>query len=217
MDDYRPIGQVAQDCDVTTVQLRDWEKQGLIQCDHRPNGRYFSTGEYDRIRKIRDMLNTARNAGTKKTYDDVRRELFGESLVHRAVEADQQTRIEQMMQHAFDKVFDDEMKQVFLQFAQGYKSVIERNEILERELTEMKQMLVEQSQVSLALDEVAASSQRSLVEMKDILRKENQELRQQLSKREEQRDRQLTEVMREILELKEAQNTKRGWWPFGRK
>ncbi|GMA66120.1 MerR family transcriptional regulator [Alicyclobacillus fastidiosus] len=100
MDDYRPIGQVAQDCEVTTVQLRDWVKQSLIQCDHRPNGRYFSTTEYDRIRKIRDILDEARKAGTKKTYDDVRRELFGESLVQRAEEADQQKRIEQMMQHA---------------------------------------------------------------------------------------------------------------------
>lgn len=217
MEEYKPIGQVSQDCGVTTVQLRDWEKQGLIQCDHRPNGRYFSTDEYDRIHKIRDTLEEARRAGTKKTYDDVRRELFGESLVQRAEEADQQARLEQMMQHAFDKVFDDEIKRVFLQFAQGYKGVIERNEFLERELSEIKQMLGEQSQVKHTLDEISVSSQQSLDEIKNTLSKENETLRKQLNQRDEERDRHLTEVLLEIREMKQAQNEKRGWWPFGRK
>lgn len=52
--------------------------------------------------------------------------------------------------------------------------------------------------------------------MKNTLIKENEELRQELSKRDEERNKQLTKVLREIHELKEAQNAKRGWWPFER-
>ncbi|GMA66119.1 DUF3967 domain-containing protein [Alicyclobacillus fastidiosus] len=76
------------------------------------------------------------------------------------------------------------MKQVFLRFAEGYKAVIERNEMLERELVEIKQMLTEQSQVKLALEEVAASSQQSVVDLKDTLTTEVARLREELATRD---------------------------------
>lgn len=81
-NNWATIGEVSKNLDIDGARLRDWCKKGLIEHDMRSNTRYIPESEIGKIVKIRDFFQAAKDAGTRKTFDDVREMLEKEDLYY---------------------------------------------------------------------------------------------------------------------------------------
>lgn len=81
-DSWLTIGEVSRRLNIDGARLRDWCKKGLVEHEMRSNTRYIPETEIEKIVMIRDFFQAAKEAGTRKTFDDVREMLIKENLYY---------------------------------------------------------------------------------------------------------------------------------------
>lgn len=77
----KTIGEVAKDLDIDNARLRDWCRKGVVKHEMRHNTRYISEEEYETINKIKRFFDEAKKNGTRKTFEDLKSELFKNELM----------------------------------------------------------------------------------------------------------------------------------------
>ncbi|PAF20055.1 hypothetical protein CHH49_18080 [Terribacillus saccharophilus] len=103
-----PIGKVAKEFKVDNARLRDWCKKGLIHAEMRSNARYIPESEFDKIKFIRDFFDQAKKAGTRVTFDDVRRELNNRGIIQEKKEEEKLNEIVSLQAEALEKALGGE-------------------------------------------------------------------------------------------------------------
>lgn len=146
----KSIAETARELNVTTAQLRYWDKQELITSIKESSGRYFHESEFEKIIRIRDLFEEARKAGIKRTYDDIRRELMAENMLMEKEENETLTQQEKVLSVAFERVLQEQgFDQAFQLIAGELNKIVTTNQQLQSEVNELKKSM---NQMTLRLD-----------------------------------------------------------------
>ena len=146
----KSIAETARELNVTTAQLRYWDKQELITSIKENSGRYFHESEFEKIILIRDLFEEARKAGFKRTYDDIRRELAAANMLMEKEENETLTQQEKVLSVAFERVLKEQgFDQAFQLIAGELNKIVNTNQQLQSEVNELKRSM---NQMTLRLD-----------------------------------------------------------------
>lgn len=205
---------------VTATQLRNWSDAGLISCIRKNTVRYFDESEYEKIQTIKKVLSQP-----KATLEDARIALLGENALQVLEEEKQVLTTEQMMAAALEKALSGNFMEIFETMGQTFREMQQKLEAVEAENAAIKQQLAkldditsheEQMNEKLTHFETQFSSHEE--EMKAQLAQlmhENENLKQHIDSRIDERDKKLMETLRGIQERAEQETKQKKKRFFG--
>ena len=208
---WSTIGEVSKNLDIDGARLRDWCKKGLIEHDMRSNTRYIPESEIGKIVKIRDFFQAAKDAGTRKTFNDVREMLEKEDLFYNQQQdlqaREEIKRYENSIQAAMEKTG---LEESLLFLAERWRDLPTKSEMASFFERFEKQKLLEDSSAKEELKKVGEQLEKSNAQNKEMTETMEKMMKQMASIQSELRS--LKEV--EEKEEKEIKSEKKGL--FGR-
>lgn len=168
-DNWSTIGEVSKNLGIDGARLRDWCKKGLIEHDMRSNTRYIPESEIGKIIKIRDFFQAAKDAGTRKTFDDVREMLVKEDLFYNQQKdlqsSEEVKRYEKSINEA---IKNTKLEDSLLLLAEKLRDLPTQSEMISFFERVEKQKLLEDSSTKKELEKVEQQLEKSNAQNKEM-------------------------------------------------
>lgn len=132
------IGEVVKQLGVTSKQLHDWEKAGLIESHMTATGREFDEVILPRIEFIRDDLAAQREQG-KPTLEKTKEKLQLHSMIVEKKEQEKALKLDTTITSSLEKVLQETgFLEIVKQMGAAYNKVVERLDVVTEELQELR-------------------------------------------------------------------------------
>lgn len=133
------IGEVVKQLGVTSKQLHDWEKAGLIECHMTATGREYEEGMLERIAFIRDDLAAQREHG-KPSLEKTKEKLQIQSMLVDKKEQEKALQLDTNITGSLERVLQQTgFLEVVEQMGAAYNTVIERLNDVSAELKQTRE------------------------------------------------------------------------------
>lgn len=157
---FKTIGEVAREFDIDTSRLRDWCKRGLVEAELKSNTRYIPVSEFEKIARIKEFFEEAKRNGTRKTFEDLKEELFKEELLDNHKEDEQITKVKQSVA----STLEDELLPSFIHVGEQFTVM---NKMMENQMKNFESKLSGvdsklEAKVDLVLSALASFQEKQL-------------------------------------------------------